>query len=82
MRFCLLESKSAVVIIDVTIKKDANIFIDLFGFFNQAIYSHKHWIWRRILTLALTLAPASSIPRQSDGIALKYNLWRATKLRV
>ena len=39
-------------------------------------------IWRRILTLALTLAPASSIPRQSDEIALKYNLRRATKLRV
>ena len=38
-------------------------------------------IWRRILTLALTLAPASLIPRQSDEIALKYNLWRATKSR-
>ena len=35
-------------------------------------------IWRGILTLA----PTSSIPRQSDEVAMKHNLCRATKLRV
>ena len=34
------------------------------------------------LTLTLTLTPTSSIPRQSNEVALKYNLCRATKLRV
>ena len=39
-------------------------------------------IWRGILTLALTLTPTSSIPRQSDEVVWKPNLYRATKLRV
>ena len=39
MLFCLLESKSVVVIIDVTIRKDASIFINLFRFFNNLFKS-------------------------------------------
>ena len=39
-------------------------------------------IWRGILTLALTLTPTSSIPRQSDEVVWKPNICRATKLRV
>ena len=38
-------------------------------------------IWWGILTLALAKT-TSSIPRQSDEVALKPNLCRATKLRV
>ena len=38
-------------------------------------------IWWEILTLALAKT-TSSIPRQSDAVALKPNLCRATKLRV
>ena len=37
-------------------------------------------IWRGILTLTLTLTPTSLIPRQSDEVAMKHNLCRATKL--